>query len=416
MKKAQLLLSYIGILIAGFVPVYLIRFSVFGIPTTLLEMCIYCWFGLTVLYAIHQKKVLSWFSACQSRLVYLYAGFVAIAFGLIFIAENVYLAAGAWKGWMLDPFIFFITALYYYHDVTHARRLVYGLVAGGVGTAIFALYELGSGTGMQIPGYANAFFSSANYLALYLVPIWLMAIGLTLESWYTKKISTPWCGILHFALHLVLLVVVLATRSYAGILASAVGGLVILSTVPKDFVMRKYIFGGAIIVVLLMSVFVVSGDKLQRFFDTSSYNSFQTRAQIWTVSMNLIAESPVLGVGFGNFEPRYYDRAFELYHPPYEWEVPRAHNLFLHTWVETGLIGLIMLILLLYRMIHVNVRALHNLEIRIFAGGVLAALIASIIHGLLDTPYYKNDLSVVFVIILIQVLLFEKVYSSKKVR
>ena len=71
------------------------------------------------------------------------------------------------------------------------------------------------------------------------------------------------------------------------------------------------------------------------------------------------------------------------------------HNLFLNVWSELGLAGLLF-----------TVAALFWLSIRLFrllrrreawAVGAVLAWVALIVHGLVDVPFFKNDLAILTV-------------------
>jgi O-antigen ligase len=69
--------------------------------------------------------------------------------------------------------------------------------------------------------------------------------------------------------------------------------------------------------------------------------TFTGRTEIWQFVMAAIAEAPVLGYGFASTR--------ELipagYAGPYGWTTTSAHNLWLQTWVSTGLIGLALVLM-----------------------------------------------------------------------
>ena len=75
-----------------------------------------------------------------------------------------------------------------------------------------------------------------------------------------------------------------------------------------------------------------------------------------------------------------------------------AYNLFLNFWTEIGLIGLSLFLLFLVYI----VCSLRNLflEKNILAWPLSLAWSTWFIHGLVDVPYFKNDLSILFFIFL----------------
>ena len=391
-----------GLIIVATLPSFLLRTSIAGIPTTLLELMIYAWFLVGYIAIIKHGQWHDFvIKVLKNKIVWVYGLFVLVAGLQVLVGDDIRLGFGAWKGWMLDPFIFLITSVYFDSSMKKLHSLVYATFGTVLLVSVWGLVEYFGDFGMQIPGFVNAMFTSANYVSLLLVPLILLLLGLTLEQIRKNKINNNRLVVL-IILYLFVFVTIVLTRSYAGMLSLGISGMMMIFYLPKTFKFKKQI----IITAMIMSVFVFASiatqGKLQSYFDNTDYNSFQTRQQIWNVTWELIYKNPVFGVGFGNFEPAYYDKAFEIYHPPLEWEVPRAHNLFLHTWVEVGLIGFgifLYLLFILFKKVVIEYRKNGN----IFYLGVLASLVSIVVYGFFDTPYYKNDLSIVFVILLVLV-------------
>ena len=88
-----------------------------------------------------------------------------------------------------------------------------------------------------------------------------------------------------------------------------------------------------------------------------------------------------------------YYLAYQKYFTPYlEWAVPQPHNIFLAFWLQAGIVGIIgfiyMIIMLYSRVSIKNYAELHWLAV--------SFLTYFLIHGLVDTIYWKNDLALIF--------------------
>ena len=157
-----------------------------------------------------------------------------------------------------------------------------------------------------------------------------------------------------------------------------------------------------LLLMLIGGAAVASQPKFQNIVNSTERNSLTTRLQIWEISWELVKQQPLLGVGLGNFYAPYRAQAFAMYSPPLEWEVVKAHNLFLNLWLEVGLLGLLVFIYLIIIYSHCVSKLLkQNLtptEWWILAASV-SALTSTLAHGLLDTPYFKNDLAILFLLI-----------------
>ena len=71
------------------------------------------------------------------------------------------------------------------------------------------------------------------------------------------------------------------------------------------------------------------------------------------------------------------------------------HNIFLNFWSETGLFGLFVFILLMLTVVW-RYRKVRNPENKALYLVILAVFATIWVHGLVDVPYFKNDLSVLF--------------------
>jgi O-antigen ligase len=101
-----------------------------------------------------------------------------------------------------------------------------------------------------------------------------------------------------------------------------------------------------------------------------------------------------LGIGPGMFQDYYlkYQSHFPVSY--LEWAVPEPHNLFLAFWLETGLLGLagfIWLLAIFFKKLFLLFKKSNY-----FATILIMLMGYILIHGLADTTYFKNDLSVVF--------------------
>lgn len=87
--------------------------------------------------------------------------------------------------------------------------------------------------------------------------------------------------------------------------------------------------------------------------------SAESRLTIWEISLNMVKEHPITGVGYGNFENRYADYQAKYFsqHPAdlnkiQSADVVRyAYNIFLQILCEQGITGLILFMILLYYII-----------------------------------------------------------------
>jgi O-antigen ligase len=113
---------------------------------------------------------------------------------------------------------------------------------------------------------------------------------------------------------------------------------------------------------------------------------------IYSVSEKIIKENPLSGIGPAGFQEKYLQEQINF--PPYpQWAVPHSHNLFSQIWLSSGLIGLAFFMLIFIAKIFYAKTSSFNRK-QLF----LSFLIINyfLLHGLVDTPIWKNDLALFF--------------------
>jgi O-antigen ligase len=127
---------------------------------------------------------------------------------------------------------------------------------------------------------------------------------------------------------------------------------------------------------------------------TDPHNTLVGRIPLWQATMELLRHSPIFGAGLAGFETQL---------APY-WNATHIdrfiypHNILLNFWVATGIIGVVAFAWLLFqgfRMSWSGWRSADGDWAPLHLGVVLA-LIGIVVHGLVDVPYFKNDLSLEF--------------------
>jgi putative inorganic carbon (HCO3(-)) transporter len=115
--------------------------------------------------------------------------------------------------------------------------------------------------------------------------------------------------------------------------------------------------------------------------------------ELWQDTLDMLRGRPVLGAGLSGFQQR-ITHAWALRHDP----APYPHNILLAFWSETGLLGLAAFLWVVAAVAFAGLRGwLRGAEgWRAISLGTLLALLAVLVHGTVDTPYFKNDLSLEF--------------------
>jgi O-antigen ligase len=103
----------------------------------------------------------------------------------------------------------------------------------------------------------------------------------------------------------------------------------------------------------------------------------------------MMAARPWLGVGLGNYAAAYAD--YRLANWPIS--LGHAHNIYLHTWAETGLLGLAAYVGFWAAAIILTVRTLRRTTgwRRGLAVGLLAAWVHLLTHQIVDNLHVNNN-------------------------
>jgi O-antigen ligase len=130
--------------------------------------------------------------------------------------------------------------------------------------------------------------------------------------------------------------------------------------------------------------------------------SGRLRINIWQGAWQMVKDSPILGQGLGGYQilaPQYQK---PYYGPNGSGLVsvethPYPHSLFLTIWLELGLLGLIIFFLILFHFFKIGFQKIKKEPILI--SSLMGAMLVILIYGLVDTPYFKNDLAILFWVI-----------------
>lgn len=171
-------------------------------------------------------------------------------------------------------------------------------------------------------------------------------------------------------------------------LAGAMGWMLLKS--PKRIVVTFVIAS-----VVLVGLYVIPEQSLERFESSGDDYTSQTRLRRWADALDIMEGHPVLGVGYANWM-RYYRENY----PPMEglepWGLP--HNIFLDAGAELGYTGLFLFVLMIIFTFVNNYRTRRiaqqkgNMVIYRLAHGLDAGMIGFLISGsfvsVLFYPYF----------------------------
>jgi len=386
--KKLLTINSLFLLTIFSMPLYLVRMNIFGLPSNVFELLAIL--TIAILF-LKTRKVLieKLFGLPKLLLVSVMLILSGVLLSILF-NENYRAGFGIFKSWFLVP-ILFSFLLYIIFDSKENLEKVFlsiYLSAAIVGFISIVYKTLG------IVTYDNrleAFYSSPNYLAIYLSSSIFFGFYFIAKSFLEKAYSKKF--FVHLFLTLLLLLSLYFTYSYGAWLAVFIALLftIFFSVPQKKFLISILFF----IIAATILVFQFNTSKFSSLVNFSQRSSFSSRIMIWDASFLMIKQNPVWGIGPGNFQNSYL--SLQKYFSPYlEWAVPQPHNIFIAFWLQSGFMGLIGFLLLLFFIFKIFFEINKNKKDTFLTAPLLGFFLYTVLHGLLDTTYWKNDYSFLF--------------------
>lgn len=400
-------------LIAAALPSYLIRFSLQGFPTTLLEVLIIILIIIWLIkrpFSIRSDQIRSW-------LIPIALLIIAATLG-IFVSPDKMAALGVWKAYFIEPLIIFFIALDLLKEKSDQAKLMNYLGIGALFIAFFAIWQKFTLWGIPAPwnieGRVVSIFPYPNAVGLYLGPI--IALGffslisnmqnITRQSLVRlRRISRPrqfisnpfnifWLATI--TLSSLAIVFAQTEAAYFALPAAVVLILIFFTKYQKPAIVI------ALIIIALLAIIPPARHAVWQKISLQDYSGTVRLAQ-WQETWHLLKDQPLFGAGLAG-----YPTALAPYHARTDLEIFQyPHNLILNTWTELGLLGLLASLIFIWLLGH-RLFIPTSAQRSWLTLAAAAALLEMIIHGLVDVPYFKNDLAVLTWLIIALVLLSTK--------
>ena len=450
--------------IAALLPTYLIRFQILGLPLTLLESMI------LIVFAIWFFK--EW-PELKKRLRLVLAGLknkkndkdekdevektnypfwreiillLVISFISLVVAGFSLAALGIWKAYFLEPVLLFIVAVNVLSSNKKRERLFLALALSVLSISLVAIYQKISGQFIANDFWAASesrrvvsWFNYPNAVGLFLAPLVVLFSGV---FYSLPKLSSLSGAFKKIGFLLVIILGVLSiffARSDGGLAAVLVALFVFAFLADRK--KRVLALSGLGIFLIFAFAYAPLGESLFNHLGFKNLSG-QIRLQQWEETMETLkGPAFLLGNGLSGYQeavrPYHQDGIFfnydglenfdavvwasstlrEKYWQPVEIYL-YPHNIFLNFWTELGLIGAILFLWILIKATLIALKLFYHYKRednsrRYLALGILGALIAIFVHGLVDVPYFKNDLAALF-FLLLAVLGTLKLESEKR--
>jgi O-antigen ligase len=350
----------------------------------LLENAIWISVAVFVVELVRSHEPLVWRSPFLLPVVlFIIAGAIAVV-----AAPSRSAGLGLYRAYILEPIAFGLVLTNVVRTPRRAALVAAGLGLGASVAGLANSYVVLSGLINHTYDVATTppvvIYSTANAVALYVVPIVALAISLALYGNRQERLA----GAAFVVIGTIVTALSFSRGGYLA-LAAVVLGAVLLH--------RRRLLMLGLAIVALVALALVPPIRHRILIETQNVygNTIQSRIDLWTAAVKLIEHRPIFGAGLSGFQQMaapYYSH----FHTLANFIDP--HNIVLNFWVETGLLGLIAFTWIMVVGFQVSWRGwrLGPTGWRAYHLGVLLALVAVVVHGMVDVPYFKNDLSLLF--------------------
>jgi O-antigen ligase len=344
--------------------------------------------------------------------------------------SNELLSIPATNTLSLDPYStkiaivkFFIFLVVFWASLTFINtpkrlsKIVFTIIIFAGLMAFYGILQNLTGTdtiyGLRPAAHASPFAAYVNkhHFAAFME----MTIGLTLGILFIQGTKKDKFLLLIIAVVLMGIAIVM-TGSRGGFLSlvGVLGFLVLMTVVYGDkkqsdekitFLNKKNIavIGGSILLILVLfsiTIWLGAGESLERGVGMQVADTdFSTgRTHFWSTTLQIILNNPILGTGLDAYGVSFpqYDTWNGMYRLEY------AHNDYLQTLSDSGIIGFALLILFIFLLFKQTLNVIRTSNDRFRRGtaiGALAGCFGILIHSLFDFPLRTNANSLFFLVL-----------------
>ncbi len=374
-------------------PTYLFRSQVWFLPFTFLELCIlitFCGWIIKLIFQRYQLPVTSYQLYRWPIILILFGATVALM-----IAPDLRAAAGLWKAYFIEPIMLFVVAANVIQTKKDKAAVLWALGISTLLISLLAIYQKLTGFGIFEPSWVavehrrvTSIFSSPNAVGLFLGPIVTIYFG-----WLMSEFKKFWATLLKLLIILPALLAIYFTVSQGTWLGLAAAIVFLLF-----FGWNKKWTAAMIALIIILTMLLPLTRQLIWPIINFSDASGQNRLTLIQMSFQYLSTNPknfVLGAGILGF----VEIQNRLREPLKMEALLYPHNFILNFWLEIGLVGLVgfsWLIIKFFRHGYQKFKSRGNW----LTLGILAGMVAILVHGLIDVPYFKNDLAVLFWILI----------------
>ncbi len=415
-------------------PAYLIRFSIFSIPTTLLEISILI-VALSWIFD-NRKKIFNLIKTKKKdKRPYPFSWeiilLLLISFSSVFVSGLSLSALGIFKAYFLWPVLLYILVVNNLRGEKGFKQAIMALSFSAFIISLAAIWQKISGDFIFNEFWADvdnrrvsSFFSYPNALALYLGPIIPLLVGLffkQLKNRYNLKL---------FLIQAFLFFTILL--SFLAIYFSKSKGALVALFLSFLFLVFILLKKKARVIILILFLLITSSfifyQKDYIDLKISSSLSWQIRQAQWSDTWEMLKDGNFLwGSGLANYQEKMKDyhregiffnreadpdfrRKIVIFDDEYrqeKWQPIEIylypHNIFLNFWTELGLAGMILFSFIIFKFLFLSFKNYlknKSKSKKYLFLSLFFSMFVVLVHGLVDVPYFKNDLAALFFLLI----------------
>jgi O-antigen ligase len=310
----------------------------------------------------------------------------------IFVAQNHIQAVGLFRAYIFEPILIIPVWLVVLRQENTTLMLwrVFALQIIIIGvTAVCQQLSIVPSLApwiLENPPRVTSIFAYPNAVAVFVAPLTAACLGF-LVRFYSKLSRERWLWITATFFGLLSMIFALSRGALI-----AFGVCVIIAGAWS----RKKIIWWSACGLLIVGLGVVPATRqaVQRVVIGKDVST-DVRQVLWRGTWRMLQARPLTGAGLGAF-PQVYNK----YRLPQHVELLQyPHNLALNVWSELGLPGLMAS---LGGILWLTVAVFRNLRAKnVWAVPALMAWVAILVQGMVDVPYFKNDLAILTVFLFV---------------
>ena len=435
-------------------PVYQIRFNIGFLPVTLLEIMILVLFIIWFIQGIKNKEIPLFNPRLKNIKSYPFwkeiMAILVIAFIAMLVAGSNNSALGILKAYFIEPIMFFIVFINIFKIKENRpafatlwrgkNKVFWALAISALIISIVAIYQ--KITGQFIPvnwadsGRVTGVFAYPNAVGLYLGPIVILLGGFLISILKSTKFQIlnskeilnfkfQTCLPVGKVLKSIFVVLSVICSIVAIYLAQSEGALI-------GILVAGFIFGllynkksrQAVIGLMIVGIMILGFNSDLRHEVVKKVTLMdkdgQIRRQLWSETWQMLTDNPrnfIFGAGLANYQNaivpyhqsgiyvRNDDPEFDkmvkisLEYQQQVWQPLEIylypHNILLNFWSELGLAGVLLFTWIIGKFLVIGLK-IKDSKYKALVLGLTCAMIVVVIHGLVDAPYFKNDLAILF--------------------